>query len=579
MKTWIIFFSLIPFCLSAQLPVTKLKDEINKVSSAIEMNTPQSSKYLNELKENIIKSKDFDAFSDYSRLVLKLYRKTGEYEKAYKVLNEILKSPGVKLSSKVSVDIEIQKLWVDLYTDKYEGLVLKSDSILKTVNTNSQKGWLSYFKGQGNNETGDYEAASLNYHESLKLFQSDKDTEGISYAYTGLGDIQRNTDHQEKSKEYYQLALEFAKNAKAITAEINALSLMGISYAISKDYIKALSFFKDAYSLAEKDSDYYNMARGLNNIGNGYLRMGNYTEALSANEASLKVCLQNKMNYGAIANYLNIFRIYIARQDFKAALANLDRAAEFIKNKAFPAEEAELKKGYSTVYEKLGEHKKALDFYKEYNDLRKKLVSEQTQKAVKELQIKYETEVKDSQIQKMNYELSLKKSQNRNLWLGLGLIVLVAGFSIFFQIYRLRRLRELYEKNIESLHAHQFIRKVATSDDDPLRKVFDRVLLLLEKEEVYKKPTLSLTELAELIESNEKYVSSAISKFSESNYSNFINIYRINEAKRLILENPNINLNDVMSNSGFNSRTPFYNAFIKFTGMSPKQFKEMKPLK
>lgn len=579
MKTCILFLCLISSCLKAQTPPIDIQDKIKKVNNSIEINDPQSLVLLNKLKESIIANKCFDALSDYSKLVLKLYRKTGEYEKAAQLLNEIMKSPKLKLSGKTSENIEIQKLWIDLYMDQYDRLVAKSDSLLNNVDTNINKGWLHYFRGQGNNETGDYEAASKDYHLSLKFFKSSKDAEGISYAYTGLGDIQRNTGDLDKSKEYYQTALESAKSVNAITAEINSLSLMGISFAFSKDYVKALDFFKEAYKLAETDNDYLNMARGLNNIGNGHMRLGNFAEALGANEASLKVCLQNNMNYGAIANYLNIFRIYFSQQNPLKALSSLDNAAELMKGKSLPAEESELKKSYSEVYEELGDDRKALKLYKEYVELRKSLVSEQTQKVVKELQIKYDSEVKDSQIQKMNYELSLKRSQNKNLWLGLGLVVLVAGFSIFFQIYRNARLRELYEKNIENLHAHQYIRKVATSEDDPLKKIFDKVLILLEKEEVYKKTTLSLTEIAELIESNEKYVSSAISKFSEYNYSNFINIYRINEAKRLILENPNINLVDVMSNSGFNSRTPFYNAFIKFTGMSPKQFKEMKPLK
>jgi tetratricopeptide (TPR) repeat protein len=576
MKIWTLNFLCIPIFLLAHNPTN---NPINGGDNSKEQHYLYAEQDLEKRKGDITQSNNQEEFSTYAASVLKLYRKTGEYEKAADLLQEILHNPEVKLSKKTIEDIEILILWTDLYTDKFDILVAKSDSLLKTSTTDLNKGWLHYFKGQGNNETGNYDIASEDYHHSLKFFDTSKNLEGISYAYSGLGDVQRNTGHIEKSKEYYQNALNHAKSAKAVTAEINALSLTGISYAMNKEYPKALHFFKEAFTLAEKDNDFYNMARGLNNIGNGYLRMGNHSEALKANEASLKICLQNKMDYGAIANHLNIFRIYSSLKNYKVAMGSLDKAAEFLKNKPFPAEEAELKKGYSEVYENLGEYKKALSYYKEYLTLRNKLVSEQTQKVVKELQIKYETEVKDSEIQKINYELSLKKSQNRNLWLGLGLLLLVGGFAIFFQIYRNKRLRELYEKNIENLHAHQFIRKVSGSEDDPLKKVFNKVLHLLDEEELYKKPTLSLTELADRIVSNEKYVSAAISKYSENNYSNFINLYRINEAKRLILENPNSNINDVMSNSGFNSRTPFYNAFIKFTGMSPKQFKEMRPQK
>ncbi len=565
-----LLFLLVGLYLFAQKTIS---EKISTTRELVENRSPDAIKALQMLQKEISSSGKYENYTEYAKLVSIQYK--GKYEEMSDILTGILKQHIGKLPAEVSMEIEIQNLWALLYTDMFGILTKKTDSLLATQPKNHQKGWLYYFRGQGNNETGDYEAASLDYHESLKQFKSSQNPEGISYAYSGLGDIQRNTGHLDKSKEYYQNALEFARNANSVTAEINSFSLMGISYAMSKDYPKALGFFKDAYNLAEKDRDFYNMARGLNNIGNGHMRMGNYSEALEANKASLGVCLQNNMDYGAIANYLNIFRINTALKDFKAALSNLDKAAEFIKDKPFPAEEVELKKSYSIVYEQLGDYKKALNYYKEHDGLRKKLVSEQTQKMVKELQIKYETEVKDAQIQKMNYDLTLKKSQNRNLWLGLGLLILSAGFSIFFLVYRNRRMRELYERNIENLYAPRFIRKEST-DEDPTKKIFDEVILLLEKDQVFKKPTLSLTELAEMVGSNEKYVSGAISKYSDSNYSNLVNLYRINEAKRIIYENPATNLNDVMLECGFNSRTPFYNAFIRFTGMSPKQFKEMK---
>lgn len=527
-----------------------------------------------KLDANFKTDKKASYVSDYCAILFNHFRKTGEYDLARKEINRVLnkyKIVGEKLG-----EATVYGLWLDLYTDKFKDLITQTDSLLTIPSFKKQHGWYYYFRGQGNNETGDYTAASNDYMSALKLFKENKNFEGLSYAYSGLGDIQRNIHEIKKSKEYYEKALASARNAKSITAEINALSLMGISYSINKEYDEGLKYFKQAFELAESDSDSYNMARGLNNIGNGNLRKGNYEEAIKANNASLKICIDNKMDYGVLVNYLNFSRIYQSSKDYPKALSSLDKASAFIVGKNFPAEEAELKKGYAQIYEALGSYEKSLKFYKEYTDLRQKLVSEETQKAVKELEIKYETEIKDRQIEKMDYELKINKSHNRNLLLGLGLIILIAGFSVFFLIYRNKSIRELYERNIENLHSHNLIRRINIPDEDPLRKVFDKILKLLENEEMYKKSTLSLSEVAELAGSNEKYVSNAIAKFTESNYSNFINLYRINEAKRLMLEEPGINMNDVMISCGFNSRTPFYNAFMKFTGMSPSQFKEMK---
>lgn len=113
-------------------------------------------------------------------------------------------------------------------------------------------------------------------------------------------------------------------------------------------------------------------------------------------------------------------------------------------------------------------------------------------------------------------------------------------------------------------------------EEDNLKNIFEKLLCVLENDKIYTDPNISLSKTAEIIKSNEKYVSSAIATYAKTNYSNFINSYRINQAKLLIYENNNLNINEVMYVCGFNSRTTFYEAFKKHTGMSPRQFKDLK---
>lgn len=81
--------------------------------------------------------------------------------------------------------------------------------------------------------------------------------------------------------------------------------------------------------------------------------------------------------------------------------------------------------------------------------------------------------------------------------------------------------------------------------------------------------------MAARLNTNRNYLSSAIASYANTNFNNFINSYRIKEAKRMILHDSSLTLNEIMYACGFNSRTTFYMAFQKFTGMSPQQFKEL----
>ncbi len=81
--------------------------------------------------------------------------------------------------------------------------------------------------------------------------------------------------------------------------------------------------------------------------------------------------------------------------------------------------------------------------------------------------------------------------------------------------------------------------------------------------------------MAESIDSPLHHVSRAINENAGKSFSDFINDYRINKAKELLVSN------DTKSNTiyaisldvGFNSKTAFYTAFKKATGETPTQFK------
>ena len=52
-----------------------------------------------------------------------------------------------------------------------------------------------------------------------------------------------------------------------------------------------------------------------------------------------------------------------------------------------------------------------------------------------------------------------------------------------------------------------------------------------------------------------------------------MNRYRVNEARRLILEGkPDTSLNDIALQAGFTNRVSFYRQFKDITGISPSEF-------
>ncbi|WP_340393676.1 helix-turn-helix transcriptional regulator [Paenibacillus sp. FSL E2-0190] len=83
---------------------------------------------------------------------------------------------------------------------------------------------------------------------------------------------------------------------------------------------------------------------------------------------------------------------------------------------------------------------------------------------------------------------------------------------------------------------------------------------------------LSLDRLAEVAGLNRSYLSLLFKKETGITISDFIQLERIEEAKRLI-EVPEISLSDIASRLHFNDQSYFTKVFKKYTGITPKQFR------
>jgi len=94
----------------------------------------------------------------------------------------------------------------------------------------------------------------------------------------------------------------------------------------------------------------------------------------------------------------------------------------------------------------------------------------------------------------------------------------------------------------------------------------------------YLNSELDLDTLAKALKVHPKTLSQAINQILGSNFSEYINSYRIEEAKLLLQNNTDnqITIMEIMYDVGFNSRSVFNTAFKNKTGVTPSQYKKNK---
>ena len=106
--------------------------------------------------------------------------------------------------------------------------------------------------------------------------------------------------------------------------------------------------------------------------------------------------------------------------------------------------------------------------------------------------------------------------------------------------------------------------------DDPLMQ---RILHLIVEKKMYLNNDLTTSDIAQELGVHRNQVSACINAQNEKGFSQLINGYRIEYAKQLIRQHPEMKLYNVGYESGFTNETSFYRTFKALTGKTPSEWK------
>lgn len=111
---------------------------------------------------------------------------------------------------------------------------------------------------------------------------------------------------------------------------------------------------------------------------------------------------------------------------------------------------------------------------------------------------------------------------------------------------------------------------------DREKAIKEKLLKIVTDEKIYLNPDLTMSELAKRLNIHSNYLSQLVNISFSCNFSDFINGYRIEEAKKLLADqiNKDRNILELMYDCGFYSKSVFNTAFKKFTGTTPSAFRK-----
>ncbi|WP_158655082.1 helix-turn-helix domain-containing protein [Flavivirga eckloniae] len=168
--------------------------------------------------------------------------------------------------------------------------------------------------------------------------------------------------------------------------------------------------------------------------------------------------------------------------------------------------------------------------------------------------------------------------------------VLIIGFIVIWVSYFLNIIENtipyitgpiVYSIAVYFLSYKAFQLKITDIDGDVFKKndnesLFGRISKLIVEKQLYLESDLSLSSLSKRLGVSTQKASEVINQYAKQNFNDFINYYRIQDAKKMLLDvnHQNYTIASIAFDIGFSSLSSFNGAFKKFEDTTPSAYRK-----
>ncbi|MDG3581367.1 AraC family transcriptional regulator [Galbibacter pacificus] len=453
----------------------------------------------------------------------------------------------------------------------------------------------------------EYENSLSLYHKALTVCDSlpEKEKTKISIL-VNIGNVYNNIGSYQKAIKAMEevLVLSELYNVSGIS-KVAAYNILSNAYSKLGEEEKAIDYLMKMKNLGEKLQNHEIVLTALDNIANAYYKQGKYDEVIKTETAAAQYSNAHQPGNKRAITMLNLGMAYVKKKNAQKAIQYLSEALEI----ATAQNDKEVQKvchlHLGRAYELKGEYQKSLKEQEMYAHLSESSLKDIA--AAGKLDVKYEAGQEKKIIEN---QLETAASSNRNkekLIIGSGTAIVFLGGMLFFFIRKKRKVekeRLRFKQNFDILFDENKALKTKMKElaekyrerNEEVQKTIKRgpqyknssltqqdrkrymngILDHMEKEKPYLDFDISQSDLATKLKMSTHHLSEVLNFCFEQNFYNFINIYRVNEAQKLMrdIRYKDYKVLAIGYEAGFKSKTSFNRVFKNHTGLTPSQFRK-----
>jgi tetratricopeptide (TPR) repeat protein len=295
-------------------------------------------------------------------------------------------------------------------------------------------------------EQGNYSQALDNYQEALSIFQELGDEKREASAINSIGNVHKNQRHFEEALSSYRQALKIWERVGDKKSMAGSFINIASIFTKQKQYDEAIISANKALALFEEFKDINGQIICQNNLGEIYLQKMDYPQAHARYSKSLEINQVFQSKRLMITAYNGLGQVYTQQKEHNKAIESYRTAQDLAEKAGIRPALQQSYEGLATVYGDIRDYANAYRFQRLSYTLKDSIFNAENTNKITNLQIHYETDKKQREIQLLQKEKDLGYATRNSMALGLAGGLLLLGLA-----FNRQRLKETKNKELHAV--------------------------------------------------------------------------------------------------------------------------------